>query len=469
MAGEAEGEIVVPPTLHALLAARLDQLEPGERRILECGAIEGEIFHRGAIQALAPEETQVTPRLAALVRKELIRPDRPQIAGEDGFRFRHLLIRDAAYEALPKSARADLHQRLAAWLEAHGTELVELDEILGYHLEQALAYRVELGLPDDAALMAAAGRRLTAAGSRALARQDFGAAARLLGRAVALLPPTEIDVPLELHLAEALSWTRAEAREALRQMESLAERAAARGDRIGELCGRLQHGIILMYIAPEGATGQLDALAVQALPELLALGDDVALHTVYQARGWAAFGRGRTDSARDAYDLAALHARRAGLVDEHKGWRSICRLYGTTPIAELLTWLDANESRARDDHWHRTRGRWPLRGKADSTKHASCWPPRGRSSPSAAAAFSSAGSLRSSRTRWSSSLAMLPPPRSSEHTAAACSSSSATRGSSRARLRVSPRRSTDSTGSTRHIRGRRARPSSARATTPSTR
>ncbi len=137
-------------------------------------------------------------------------------------------------------------------------------------------------------------------------------------------------------------------------MESLAERAAARGDRAGELCGRLQHGIILTYIAPEGATGQLDTLAVQALPELLALGDDVALHTVYQARGWAAFLRGRTDSARDAYDLAALHARRAGLVDEHEGWRSICRLYGTTPVAELLMWLDANESRAGNDHWHRT-------------------------------------------------------------------------------------------------------------------
>ena len=91
MAGEADGEVVVPPTLQALLAARLDQLEPAERSVLERGAIEGEIFHRGAVQALAPEETQVTPRLAALVRKELIRPDKPQLAGEDGFRFRHLL------------------------------------------------------------------------------------------------------------------------------------------------------------------------------------------------------------------------------------------------------------------------------------------------------------------------------------------------------------------------------------------
>ena len=120
MAGEADGEVVVPPTLQALLAARLDQLEPAERSVLERGAIEGEIFHRGAVQALAPEETQVTPRLAALVRKELIRPDRPQLAGEDGFRFRHLLIRDAAYDALPKATRADLHERFAAWLEQHG-------------------------------------------------------------------------------------------------------------------------------------------------------------------------------------------------------------------------------------------------------------------------------------------------------------------------------------------------------------
>ena len=81
------------------------------------GAIEGEVFHRGAVQALASGESQVTPRLAALVRKQLIRPERPQLPGEDAFRFRHLLIRDAAYEALPKAVRGDLHERLAAWLE----------------------------------------------------------------------------------------------------------------------------------------------------------------------------------------------------------------------------------------------------------------------------------------------------------------------------------------------------------------
>ncbi|MGA9161529.1 MAG: adenylate/guanylate cyclase domain-containing protein, partial [Actinomycetota bacterium] len=82
MAGERDGEVAVPPTLQALLAARLDQLEAAERSVLELGSIEGEIFHRGAVQALSPDGTTVTPHLAALVRKELIGPDRPQLAGE---------------------------------------------------------------------------------------------------------------------------------------------------------------------------------------------------------------------------------------------------------------------------------------------------------------------------------------------------------------------------------------------------
>ena len=206
IAGEADGDVVVPPTLQTLLAARLDQLEASERTVLERGAVEGEIFHRGAVQALAPADTQVTPRLAALVRKELIRPTEPQLPGEDGFRFRHLLIRDAAYEALPKAARAELHERFAAWLEKHGADLVELDEILGYHLEQACLYRAELGTPDDGSLATAARRRLAAAGGRALARSDNVAAVNLLERAAALMPPAEIDLALEHDLVFALLW-----------------------------------------------------------------------------------------------------------------------------------------------------------------------------------------------------------------------------------------------------------------------
>ena len=152
----------------------------------------------------SPEETQVTPRLAALVRKELVRPDRGQLLGEDGFRFRHLLIRDAAYEAMPKAMRADLHQRFATWLEEHGAELVDLDEIVGYHLEQANRYRTELGAPDDPQLAAAARRRLTAGGHARQLRADYGAAVSLYERAAALVPATEIDLTLETELGDAL-------------------------------------------------------------------------------------------------------------------------------------------------------------------------------------------------------------------------------------------------------------------------
>ena len=133
---EEGGEIVVPPTIQALLAARLDQLEPAERGVLERGAVEGLVFHRGAVAALAPEESRVDGRLITLVRKDLVRPEQPVIEDDEAFRFRHLLIRDTAYEALPKAVRADLHERFATWLEEHGAGLVELDELVGYHLER---------------------------------------------------------------------------------------------------------------------------------------------------------------------------------------------------------------------------------------------------------------------------------------------------------------------------------------------
>src|SRR5262249_22761619 len=113
------GEIMVPPTIQALLAARLDQLEASERRVLECGAVEGRVFHRGAVQALAAQEQELARRLVSLVRKELVRPDMSQLLGDEAFRFRHLLIRDAAYEGLPKATRAELHERFADWLDEH--------------------------------------------------------------------------------------------------------------------------------------------------------------------------------------------------------------------------------------------------------------------------------------------------------------------------------------------------------------
>ena len=360
MAGETEGEVVVPPTLRALLAARLDQLETAERSVLERGAIEGEIFHRGAVQALALEETQVTPRLAALVRKELIRPDRPQLVGEDGFRFRHLLLRDAAYEALPKAVRADLHERYASWLEQHGVSLVELDEILGYHLEQACHYRAELGLPDDGMLAAAARQRLTAGGHRAGRRQDYDAAVSLFERAASLVPPSEVDLALESELGGVLIWA-SRADDALRRADALAERALAAGDQVGALCGTIQAGIARLSLEPEGAAEKLFALVEQALPVFEAAGDDLALYLGYSALGEVATVRGRPDAALEAYEQAFAHARHVRHQPSSMlGTLAFCRFAGTTPVSELLAWLDETEPHAGRDQFFNAYRAWSL-------------------------------------------------------------------------------------------------------------
>jgi len=343
MAAEADGDVAVPPTLQALLAARLDQLDASERSVLQRGAVEGEIFHRGAVQALAPEETHVTSRLAGLVRKELIRPDTPQLTDEDGFRFRHLLIRDAAYDALPKAVRADLHARFASWLEEHGTGLVELDEVLGYHLEQACLYRAELGTPDDGVLVAAR-QRLTAAGRRASLRSDHAAAASLLERAAATVSAEEIDVALETDLVDALFWA-GKGDDALERASSLARRAAAAGDRIGELCGLIKEWLLRTHFQPEGAIDELAALVERALPEFEAAGDEHALFIGYAALSQVGLMRARTDAMLEAYDQAAVHAQRAGLPQRFVDWRAAARFFGATPVSELLTWLDEQDPR----------------------------------------------------------------------------------------------------------------------------
>jgi tetratricopeptide (TPR) repeat protein len=200
------GTVEVPPTIHALLAARLDRLSGPERELLERGAVEGEVFHRLAVQTLAAESlaSEIDLHLAGLVRKELIRPHQATLDGE-AFRFRHLLIRDAAYDALPKSTRGTLHERYATWLEQHVPDLVELDELAGWHLEQAVRYQRELGRDVDSHLASRAAEHLYASGNRAARRGDVGAAENLLNRALALTQPqTPFHAEVALELAECL-------------------------------------------------------------------------------------------------------------------------------------------------------------------------------------------------------------------------------------------------------------------------
>ncbi len=341
------------PTLQALLGARLDQLDAAERSVLERGAIEGETFHRGAVQALAPDDTQVTPRLAGLVRKALIRPDKPLLPGEDAFRFHHLLLRDAAYAAMPKALRADLHRRFAAWLGEHGSALVELDELLGYHLGQACRYRAELGMPDDIALAEAARRHLMAGGHRASRRQDHYAAASLLERAAALAPPGEIDLILEFELGGAWAWS-GRLDEVVSRADARADSAAARGDRAGELCGRVQAALLRVGTEPEGATERLAALVEQALPVFEAAGDNMALYIAYFSLSDIAFMRGQMGAQTATYEKALDHARQAGYIPAGATpGRAGGLFFGPTPVTELLAWLDENDPRAGRDYFLR--------------------------------------------------------------------------------------------------------------------
>ena len=298
----------VPPTLKALLATRLDQLDDAERTVLQRGAVEGEIFHRGAVQALAPEEAHVTTRLANLVRRELIRPDRAQLAGDDGYRFRHLLIRDAAYDALPKAVRADLHARFADWLDQHGQTLVELDEIVGYHLEQAARYKAELGRP-DASVAERAASRLAASGRRAADRLDRRAAVALLTRAAELLRPLRLDLPLELELV----WVDQEdGRASAQAADAVAERAEASGDSSGAMLARAMALMLRQYSGDAPITTEPELISRAALPLEEKLGDPRRLALLWEVLASAMQFRMQIDACVDASEQALRYHRLAG-------------------------------------------------------------------------------------------------------------------------------------------------------------
>jgi class 3 adenylate cyclase/tetratricopeptide (TPR) repeat protein len=348
-------DVEVPPTIQALLAARLDQLDPEERSVLERGSVEGRTFHRGAVAALAEGDGAVDQRLIALVRKELVRPDRAQLSGDDAYRFRHLLIRDAAYDALPKATRADLHERFACWIEEHGGELVEIDEILGYHREQACLYRAELGLGLDEKLRAAARRHLTDAGRRAMSRQDLIAASHLITRALDLVPDGELDVALEIDLAWALFGS-GRPEDAHKALEAAADRAEAAGDRIGELCARLEASSFKLYVEPQAAGTELDAVIAEATPEIEASSDDYALHILNFARSQIAHLRSQADEELIALDQVMFYAQRTEmphLVAWFATGGVAARLYGSTPLPEMLAWIDGREAQFGPD-WRMT-------------------------------------------------------------------------------------------------------------------
>ena len=341
------GEVSVPPTIQALLAARLDRLGDNERAVIERASVMGKEFWSGALAQLAPEHVEVGPALALLVRKELIRPHRSSVfPSADAFRFRHQLIRDAAYAAMAKELRAQLHERFADWLEG---ERSEFDEIVGYHLEQAFRYRSELGPLDDRGreLGSRAEVRLAAAGGRALARADMPAAAGLLERALAVLPNEDgRRMDLRLGLADALAEIDLEAAEKV--LAGVIENSAADGDRAHEWRARLVLGWI--QVANQRLSAHEAArLAQTGLDVLTDLGDDVGLARAWRLRSQAANMDGNVNLIGVSMRAAGEHARRAGderLASEADFWIPFAAFFGDTPLPEARAIWEEVSARA---------------------------------------------------------------------------------------------------------------------------
>ena len=312
----------VPETIQALLAARLDRLTEDERDMLQRASVIGQVFFWGAVAELTPPERTagVGSQLQALVRKGLLRPDSQTIAGEDSFRFAHLLVRDAAYESMPKRRRGELHERFANWLEEKRGEGGGVDEILGHHLEQACAYRLELGPAgaEEAALAARAADRLTRAGRRALGRGDLHAARNLLERAAALFDP---DDPRRLELVPELGLLLTETGELAGAEEVLSELLARPEGAVGEivrLTAQIERAALRLKSDPRGGWESDLELVEEALPPLEAAPEPGPMTHRALARGWFLVGlvrglwAGQLARGEEALERARTHARAAG-------------------------------------------------------------------------------------------------------------------------------------------------------------
>ena len=308
-------EVSVPGTISALLSARLDQLELEERAVIQRAAVVGKTFWWGAVSELSPEpeRARVGSHLQTLLRKELVRPGRSRFAGEDAFRVGHILVRDAAYESMPKRSRAELHERFAAWLEDRaGNRIAEFEEIVGYHLEQAYRFRAELGPVDDAAkdLARAAAERLAAAARRALGPWDLGAADHLLSRAVVQLPGSD---PLRLELLRDLGLILAQTDlpRADAVLAEAVEGAKATGDE--RLESRAGVRRLFVRLLTESDISQLETLAgvERHVARFEELGDDEGLAEGLSLVGMIRFWQGNAATSERMFERALGHARAA--------------------------------------------------------------------------------------------------------------------------------------------------------------
>ena len=346
--GDRPSEIPIPPTIAALLSARLDRLGPGVRAAISRAAVAGKEFSLEAVVELLPDDARrfAFRHLKTLVRKELIEPASEPDGGES-YRFRHILIQQAAYGTTPKRVRAELHEHLATWIsDPELSGVAEHSEIVGYHLEQAFHFRAELGAAGDAELELArrAGHHLAAAGQRAFQRGDMPATANLLRRAARLSP---VDGEAGLAALPELGYALFEIGEVDEASAVLADgeaRARAAGDRQLEWRIAVTAARVEMYRDPEGI--DLESLAAQTETAIEVLGefcDGAGLARAWMVLSDLHWSKGRLRGTSEAAVRAAEHARGTGNRRE-VGWAlgqiALCAIHGPTSVEEGLRRLE---------------------------------------------------------------------------------------------------------------------------------
>ncbi|HEX2433209.1 MAG TPA: BTAD domain-containing putative transcriptional regulator [Gaiellaceae bacterium] len=328
---------VLPETVQALLAARLDRLGPGERAVLERGAVVGKEFTRDDVFALLEPHAAKTaePHLRTLAARGFVRP-----RDENAYAFRHGLVQEAVYRAAPKRLRADLHERFADRLDSSAAEEAVLDEFVGYHLERASRLLMELGESDRRAARLAqdGGRRLGAAGVRALKRGDIHATTSLLGRATSLLPRTEShrrELLSELGIALRTSGDYGQAQKVLAGAIRDSEEAA---DRAGEWRARMEHEYVRLQREPGTTADALLEAAYEGIPVFESAGSERSLGRAWLLAGFVQGGHlGRYKAGEQAAERALVHYRNAGWpTSTCLGEIAAALLYGPTAVPDAI-------------------------------------------------------------------------------------------------------------------------------------
>jgi predicted ATPase/class 3 adenylate cyclase len=307
--------IHIPPTINALLTARLDQLSTDERTVIELASVMGKVFASQAVSDIAAGGVASPTALESLSRKGLLRLDQEEFAGEEMYRFRHILIRDAAYQGIPKARRAEVHQTYAAWLiDVLAERVIEYDEIIGYHFERAYEYRAELGAGarELSELRAQGASRLAAAGKRAADRGDSAAAANLLQRATDLLDPSD---PLRLEVGSEWATALIENGEYVRAeplLDSLIDQARQLEDRRAEVYARLQLEESRIHSRPQVSSEEILALSEKAIATFEELDDDTGQAYGLRLLAFANDSLGLSSEAQRAYERALQHAEASG-------------------------------------------------------------------------------------------------------------------------------------------------------------